>query len=528
MERAHMGFERNKIRRIYYISSISIVLLLVVIINVMHLQTLDQEIEQKINQLSENAVSMKQLYIRGIVENVIQKIEIERELIVEDYSNQIAKYILKINAYLKEYEDFSDIEQILKESFKYEDYIILSLRHESGQTYKSQDVSFLDESFEIAEKVLVQGSSYQIGILESDIDALNIEHMKKYIRQIRLADQGYVWVNQILNYKGGDDYAIRLVHPNLVRTEGDYLSTNTMDSEGNQPYAIELDGIKKDGELFFEYSFKKMNSEDVSHKMSIAKLYAPYDWVVATGVHLDDVDQLIKKEKENFQEDFNRMKWLAFVVSFVALIASVIGILIFERRLHRVIRRYTDAIEEQNKSLEKEKDKMKALAYVDDLTQIINRRSMDAILKNIMEESKLENYTFGLLLGDVDHFKHINDNYGHNFGDIVLKEIADLMKENTRRDDYISRWGGEEFLVVFRYVNEREAFQAAEKLRLAIESHDFNYNDEIVKCTISFGLVLYNKEDIDKKALVKIADDAMYQAKAKGRNQVVKCPLPLN
>ena len=168
---------------------------------------------------------------------------------------------------------------------------------------------------------------------------------------------------------------------------------------------------------------------------------------------------------------------------------------------------------------------MKALAYVDDLTQIINRRSMDAILKNIMEESKLENYTFGLLLGDVDHFKHINDNYGHNFGDIVLKEIADLMKENTRRDDYISRWGGEEFLVVFRYVNEREAFQAAEKLRLAIESHDFNYNDEIVKCTISFGLVLYNKEDIDKKALVKIADDAMYQAKAKGRNQVVQAQI---
>jgi diguanylate cyclase (GGDEF)-like protein len=99
------------------------------------------------------------------------------------------------------------------------------------------------------------------------------------------------------------------------------------------------------------------------------------------------------------------------------------------------------------------------------------------------------------------------------------------MKQNTRRDDYISRWGGEEFLVVFRYVNEIEAFQAAEKLRLAIESHEFNYNDEIVKCTISFGLVLYNKEDIDKKALVKIADDAMYQAKAKGRNQVVQAKI---
>ena len=80
------------------------------------------------------------------------------------------------------------------------------------------------------------------------------------IRRQRFDDDSYIWVSQILNYNGGDNYAIRIVHPNLPETEGSFLSTSTMNTRGNKPYLEELDGINKNGELFFSYYFKKLNS----------------------------------------------------------------------------------------------------------------------------------------------------------------------------------------------------------------------------------------------------------------------------
>lgn len=97
------------------------------------------------------------------------------------------------------------------------------------------------------------------------------------IRQERFIDDGYICINEIINYEGGDDYAIRLVHPNLPETEGTFLSTNTEDIFGKKPYKIELDGINNDGELYYDYYFKKMDSELIAHKLSYAKLYKPYN-----------------------------------------------------------------------------------------------------------------------------------------------------------------------------------------------------------------------------------------------------------
>lgn len=95
------------------------------------------------------------------------------------------------------------------------------------------------------------------------------------IYETRLPDDGYIWINDILNYDGGDEYAIRLVHPNLPETEGDFLSTGTQDIKGNLPYREELDGIIRSGEVYLDYYFKKMNSDEISHKLSCGKLYKP-------------------------------------------------------------------------------------------------------------------------------------------------------------------------------------------------------------------------------------------------------------
>ncbi|WP_455794575.1 cache domain-containing protein [Clostridium butyricum] len=89
--------------------------------------------------------------------------------------------------------------------------------------------------------------------IENDVKS----RIKDRIRNTNLSSNGYIWINEVLNYNGGDDYAIRLVHPNLVETEGEKLSTNIKDIKGNLPYLTELQGIKKNGEVLYDYYFKK-------------------------------------------------------------------------------------------------------------------------------------------------------------------------------------------------------------------------------------------------------------------------------
>jgi len=168
--------------------------------------------------------------------------------------------------------------------------------------------------------------------------------VKERIRDLRLIDNGYIWVNRIINYQGGDEYAVREIHPNLPETEGILLSTNTRDPMGNQPYAVELNGINRDGEVFFEYYFKKMDSPKIARKISYAKLFEPWDWVVATGVYLDDVDQLIRIEtaemKKTLKKQYlNSLSLVAFII-FIALIS----IIYFERQISQLIFSYEEEI----------------------------------------------------------------------------------------------------------------------------------------------------------------------------------------
>jgi PAS domain S-box-containing protein len=153
------------------------------------------------------------------------------------------------------------------------------------------------------------------------------ERLRSRIRAIRLKDNGYIWVNAVLNYDGGDTYAYRFVHPNLPQTEGTMLSTNTRDVKGNLPYLTELEGVKRDGELFFDYWFKKMDSEVIQHKLTFAKLYKPYDWIVATGVYLDDIDALVQSGKSRWEKRYRRNVLLALVLTGMAsLLAWILSL----------------------------------------------------------------------------------------------------------------------------------------------------------------------------------------------------------
>lgn len=159
---------------------------------------------------------------------------------------------------------------------------------------------------------------------------------------------------------------------------------------------------------------------------------------------------------------------------------------------------------------------LEKIASTDMLTQLDNRKKTDEFIRFCIEKYKRTKEAFSLILLDIDFFKDINDAYGHDVGDEVLKEFAKILRENVRSIDKVGRWGGEEFMIVCTETDCSRAKIIAEKLRIKIEEYTFEY---IGKRTASFGVAEFD-EDIDFKELYIRVDKALYSAKEKGRNRV--------
>lgn len=156
---------------------------------------------------------------------------------------------------------------------------------------------------------------------------------------------------------------------------------------------------------------------------------------------------------------------------------------------------------------------MKQLANTDYLTGLPNRR----MLEEKMEwNSKLVNHHFSVILFDIDFFKEINDKYGHDTGDLVLREFTELITKNIREKVMVGRWGGEEFLIIANQQDLKQTFQLSERLRNIVANHSFF---KVGMVTVSFGVAEYIPGD-STEALLKRADIALYRAKELGRNQV--------
>ncbi|WP_286239612.1 diguanylate cyclase [Neptuniibacter halophilus] len=160
------------------------------------------------------------------------------------------------------------------------------------------------------------------------------------------------------------------------------------------------------------------------------------------------------------------------------------------------------------------------LASTDPLTRVMNRRAFEdqAVLE--IERALRYGREFSLILLDIDHFKQINDQYGHHFGDRVLVSIARLLESCLRNIDSLCRHGGEEFVLLLPETNTHAAMELAERLRSEIEAFKINENGETVHLTASFGVTTWRRSEVDIQPAVKRADRAMYQAKEEGRNRV--------
>ena len=404
----------------HHISLILIALCICIFTSSFFLFSIDKVNDIYVAQAKNDITDLKKSFLKNTVNNLIQEIDVEREIETNLYEKIVRKQeaIIENRAGLSE----EEYEKYLVQYFANDkdiDFWNLMIWDQDKKTEIYDPQNLVDEDWDgdinntnniLACYGTIDSGNHLIiyGIRKDYIDELVKNKIANKIRMSKFDDESYIWVNEVIDYNGGDNYAIRRVHPNLQETEGAYLSTNTKDLKGNLPYKEELEGVKKNGEIFFTYYFPKMNSNEISEKLTYAKLYKDYNWIIAMGIYLDDIQEYANlTEVTDRKLTANIIFILSVILSFSLIIS--LSVMIIINKLH---------LNHAQKITDKE-------INIDQLTNARSRRFGTKELDSQFSKYLKNGESPGIMLFDIDFFKQINDKYGHDIGDEVLKMVVD-------------------------------------------------------------------------------------------------------
>jgi diguanylate cyclase (GGDEF)-like protein/PAS domain S-box-containing protein len=191
------------------------------------------------------------------------------------------------------------------------------------------------------------------------------------------------------------------------------------------------------------------------------------------------------------------------------------------KEVEKDLRRFNDRLQTQLIEIGRLQSQLREQAIRDALTNVFNRRYLEETLDRELSRAEREKYPLCVIMMDLDFFKDVNDTYGHEAGDMVLKALANTVIQQSRHGDFVCRYGGEEFVLVMPNITMETARQRADTLHQAVNSMQIPYGVFNLTTTISMGVAMYPEHGKTKEELVRAADRAMYIAKNTGRNRVV-------
>lgn len=469
-----------------------------------------------VNSTQETILKMRKDFLKYTVNNLISqidnKIKTKTGYMDKLVSNTSVIINLKMSMNNQDFHDF--YLNFFQSNSEYNFWTVLLWDDKENKViYDSQNVA--GKSWEVtldniqsqlaAYKIIHHGNQTAVyGISKNHVNEIVKAEMAEAIRDIKFNDDSYLWVNEILNYNGGKNYAIRRVHPNLPETEGMYLSTDMTDVKGNLPYLMELQGINKNGELFFSYYFKELGQDTISEKLAYAKLYKRFNWVIAMGTYEKDLNASIKQTNEESKKLVSRLMLNSVLLFIFILLLSYALIMLIEKLYSRHTKRILES--EINQDL---------------LTKADSRRSGTKSLSEAFKDYKKKGYNSAVMMFDLDYFKQINDTYGHATGDKTLIETVNAILHIIRSSDKLIRWGGDEFIIIIYGLHENNGSAYGESVLSVVSAVKIKTDtDEIITPSLSIGVSYFKETDTDYMDVLRRVDEAVYKSKSNGRNQV--------
>ncbi len=516
-----------------------ILLLVLCVISVFLITKISKNAENTYaNLVSDQIYEYKRDYLKDTVENAIATFDGFQKNVQDQLNNEQSFFLEKISELVSfSYKDPHLVTRVIQSVLLPEHLFLHVSNAQSKQVlFSTIPKDIQDGNVLFSKRARVENYFIEVSYSQSYLYAELLSRVHSFLHSQVFSNDSYIWINEVHNWDGGDDYAVRLVHPNLAETEGMLLSTKMEDIVGNFPYLEELEGIKNEGHFFNTYYFKRKNLDEVAKKLTYASLYEDYDWIVAMGVHVDDVNyhaHFITEESKNFVKK-NSAKIL-FVLGSSFLFVLVLLIITSTYYINRAKRR-----------LAKESN-------LDFLTSIYNRKIADEHLLVAFFEYKKTAHNQFVFLIDIDDFKKVNDSYGHTAGDMVLKTIVEIIKSEIRETDSLFRWGGEEFVLVCKYMDVADIASFAQRIidsvkntpitirhprkkkQKLLEYKKENGSDELgvslentvlfnetttsLFLTISAGISCFSPKDTSYLECFKRTDAALYESKNTGKNK---------
>ena len=237
----------------------------------------------------------------------------------------------------------------------------------------------------------------------------------------------------------------------------------------------------------------------------------------------NSTEEIIKIKDELLSLNISSSSFRELKIVEKKLIDTIYNIEHSMKENHKMIEDNKEKFQQLNRQIEelqKELVLVKEEYQVDYLTNILNRRAYHKEVEKMEKKFSIFNANYAIVFYDIDHFKEINDQFGHSCGDSVLKNFAAILKDLTRKEDIIARYGGEEFVALVNYQEEIEVQRYIKRVKKTLENANFLYKDSQIKIKFSAGITYRNKYETFTDAK-KRADELLYEAKHKGRNKII-------
>jgi methyl-accepting chemotaxis protein len=317
----------------------------------------------------------------------------------------------------------------------------------------------------------------------SEKEQITIEEAKTLamstLKRATYGENGYFWIN--------DGRGELIMHPYRKDIVGQILLD--MKDRNGKLFFKEFIDISKKGGGWVTYCWPKPHAQKDYPKISYVSYFEPWDWVIGTGDYIDDIES-------NILKTFLQAAGLLFAI-FLLLVVGTVGI------SNYYVKQLGD------------------LAIRDPLTNLYTKRFLFVVLPRILDKSRrYKDKMLATIFIDIDHFKQVNDEYGHSVGDEVLRQVAGVINRNTRPDDYCIRYGGEEFVLIGFYNHEDSSVKVADRIREESAALSLGWHGKKIRITISAGIAIYDEGNETFNETLARADERMYESKRKGRDRV--------